>query len=275
MESIPKSLGGTFDEFNEPYTFNISETGPFFCPPELVIHKEVKSPLPSVSSSSSYDSVSMGKLFSPSCSSEIASEAPTPFTTTSKITEDDLGSVRHDISDSIASIKVEKNNQGPSIHQSSTTGTTTTAYERRTGALFTPNRGEIESELLDLRDVRKGYSTKFEDFVPQDDWLDGRWVQTGNSVYGVIIGHLLLNMEFDLELLRKGYVFFLQQAILIGFLHGYIVNALWIALPPLNSCLLSSTLWPLVQVGLIFFLLSMVPSLMEIYNELHIVATAR
>lgn len=30
MESIPKTLGGTYEGFNEPFLFNISSTGPFF-----------------------------------------------------------------------------------------------------------------------------------------------------------------------------------------------------------------------------------------------------
>ena len=32
LESIPKALGGTFEEFNEPFEFDTSETGPFFLP---------------------------------------------------------------------------------------------------------------------------------------------------------------------------------------------------------------------------------------------------
>ena len=34
LESIPKALGGTFDEFNEPFAFDTSDTGPFYCPGE-------------------------------------------------------------------------------------------------------------------------------------------------------------------------------------------------------------------------------------------------
>ena len=30
LESIPKALGGTFEEFNEPFVFDTSETGPFY-----------------------------------------------------------------------------------------------------------------------------------------------------------------------------------------------------------------------------------------------------
>ena len=32
LESIPKALGGTFEDFNEPFEFDTSETGPFFLP---------------------------------------------------------------------------------------------------------------------------------------------------------------------------------------------------------------------------------------------------
>ena len=34
LESIPKALGGSFEEFNEPFVFDTSETGPFFYPGE-------------------------------------------------------------------------------------------------------------------------------------------------------------------------------------------------------------------------------------------------
>ena len=30
-ESIPKSLGGTYEGFNEPYYFNTTPSGPFYC----------------------------------------------------------------------------------------------------------------------------------------------------------------------------------------------------------------------------------------------------
>ncbi len=279
MESIPKTLGGTFELFNEPYVFDTSETGPFYCPADLIVHNLVSSPMPSIAScSSSYDDETMGKLLSPSSCASGMPASTTPATTTatatSKLSVDDLGSVQHDIGDSIAGIAVEQSdNNHPRTTQRSSAKQS--GMKRKSGSPFTPDRGDIEVELLALRDERKGYSVSFNEFVPQNDWLDGRWVQPGNSVYGVIIGHLLMSMELDYECFRKGYPFLLQQAILIGFLHGYLVYALWMALPTIDQCLLSSALWPLMQVGLVFFLLLMVPALVEICNELYMVVTAR
>ena len=57
-ESIPQSLGGSFTSYNEPFEFDLSESGPFFLPSNLIIRTD-DSTLTSNASLSTADGASL------------------------------------------------------------------------------------------------------------------------------------------------------------------------------------------------------------------------
>jgi hypothetical protein len=106
----------------------------------------------------------------------------------------------------------------------------------------------------------------------KDEWEEGRWLQPGSSVYGLVV-YLLLDRSTP-DFCSFFLIFFnaLQQTIAIGMVQGYILYWLWQSLPATYEADLCSTSNLLFYVCIIgVFVTSLVPGLLVISHELKII----
>lgn len=133
-----------------------------------------------------------------------------------------------------------------------------------------------EERLLLLNDNDGGYMNSFESFVPAKDWLNDRWLSTGSSVNGIVIGHCLIYLEFSLPVIVRGFLFCMQHFVIISVAQCTMLYYIYSALQSLKEsdfCGVSSDA-PLYLSIAFVFITSLVPSLIGIINEMKIVCSA-
>lgn len=139
---------------------------------------------------------------------------------------------------------------------------------------------KVENLLLNLNDPIGGYSVQFEEFVPEIDRLNGKWLKITNSVYGIVIAHLLMFAELKPSVLFRGAFFCLQQMIPVAIAQILITYKLFMSLPDLQgSSFCASNQSPtdmLFTFSIIFvFVVSSASTLFEMEDEFEIAISAR
>lgn len=130
-----------------------------------------------------------------------------------------------------------------------------------------------EEELLALKDDKEDGTTEFEKFVPVKDWKSGRWINCGNSLYGLFIRFVLCHPN-------SAFIIVLFPAVfLLGGAQGVILINLWRSLEHLDEapsqfCTPQNNRLFLTAIMAVF-LVSLVPALNDIINEFKIVSSAR
>lgn len=137
------------------------------------------------------------------------------------------------------------------------------------------NNDELDEFLLSLQDTEGGFGTNFESFIPEEDLRDGKWLKTSESCYGVVIGHALNFMVIDLKVLLRGFLFCFQQLIVIGVTQGFILYQLWVSLPSIREGPFCKNSYSFFYICIMtVFVVSLVPSLLEVCDELKIALCA-
>ena len=106
----------------------------------------------------------------------------------------------------------------------------------------------------------------------EGEWNSGRWVQPGDSVYGIAITMCLFEALSNMEDVIFLLIFCLQQAIAIGMVQGYILYWLWQSLEPtyeVNLCTTNNLVFYACILGV--FITSLLPGLLVISHEFRII----